>query len=209
MKKITYLLVVLTFVESVVLGLLNLPSKKQQSNSVLGCMPQNSRQELSEQYDSSETSGEFLGYKVTVPALFDSFAYVLGESVGAKRIEVNLQLQHVYGFDGNSKLFDFVVSTGKWAPTPKGNFTIERKIRAQKMSGGSKERNTYYYLPNVPWVMFYGNRQIPWYKGYSFHGAYWHNNFGQPMSHGCVNMKIPEAEQLFNWAPIGTPVIIY
>ncbi|HLD03207.1 MAG TPA: L,D-transpeptidase [Candidatus Dojkabacteria bacterium] len=209
MKKITYLLVVLTFVESVVLGLLNLPSKKQQSNSVLGCMPQNSRQELSEQYDSSETSGEFLGYKVTVPALFDSFAYVLGESVGAKRIEVNLQLQHVYGFDGNSKLFDFVVSTGKWAPTPKGNFTIERKIRAQKMSGGSKERNTYYYLPNVPWVMFYGNSQIPWYKGYSFHGAYWHNNFGQPMSHGCVNMKIPEAEQLFNWAPIGTPVIIY
>ena len=209
MKKITYLLVVLTFVESVVLGLLNLPSKKQQSNSVLGCMPQNSRQELSEQNDSSETSGEFLGYKVTVPALFDSFANVLGESVGAKRIEVNLQLQHVYGFDGNSKLFDFVVSTGKWAPTPKGNFTIERKIRAQKMSGGSKERNTYYYLPNVPWVMFYGNSQIPWYKGYSFHGAYWHNNFGQPMSHGCVNMKIPEAEQLFNWAPIGTPVIIY
>src|SRR3989344_3806842 len=188
MKKITYLLVVLTFVESVVLGLLNLPSKKQQSNSVLGCMPQNSRQELSEQYDSSETSGE---------------------SVGAKRIEVNLQLQHVYGFDGNSKLFDFVVSTGKWAPTPKGNFTIERKIRAQKMSGGSKERNTYYYLPNVPWVMFYGNSQIPWYRGFSFHGTYWHNNFGQPMSHGCVNMKTPEAEQLFNWAPIGTPVIIY
>ena len=209
MKKITYLLVVLTFVESVVLGLLNLPSKKQQSNSVLGCMPQNSRQELSEQYDPSETSGEYLGYKVTVPALFDSFAYVLGESVGVKRIEVNLAAQHVYGFDGNTKLFDFVVSTGKWAPTPKGTFTIERKIRAQKMSGGSRERNTYYYLPNVPWVMFFGNSQIPWYRGFSFHGTYWHNNFGQPMSHGCVNMKTPEAEQLFNWAPIGTPVIIY
>src|SRR3989338_11295596 len=125
MKKITYLLVVLTFVESVVLGLLNLPSEKQQSNSVLGCMPQNSQQELSDHYDPSEIYGEFLGYKVTVPALFDSFAYVLGESVGVKRIEVNLAAQRVYGFDGNTKLFDFVVSTGKWAPTPKGTFTIE------------------------------------------------------------------------------------
>ena len=209
MKKITYLLVILTLIESAVVWMLNQPLNDQKSSTSLGCMPVNSRQELSEQYDPAEIYGEFLGYKVTVPALFDSFAYVLGESVGAKRIEVNLQLQHVYAYDGSSKLFDFVVSTGKWAPTPKGTFTIERKIRAQKMSGGSREKNTYYYLPNVPWVMFYGNSQIPWYRGYSFHGAYWYNNFGQPMSHGCVNMKIPEAEQLFNWAPVGTPVIIY
>jgi len=208
-KKTTYLLVILTLIESAVVWMLNQPLNAQKSSATLGCIPVNSRQELSEQYDPSETSGEYLGYKVTVPALFDSFAYVLGESVGVKRIEVNLAAQHVYGFDGNTKLFDFVVSTGKWAPTPKGTFTIERKIRAQKMSGGSRERNTYYYLPNVPWVMFFGNSQIPWYRGFSFHGTYWHNNFGQPMSHGCVNMKTPEAEQLFNWAPIGTPVIIY
>ena len=36
--------------------------------------------------------------------------------------------------------------------------------------------------------------------GYSIHGAYWHNNFGHPMSHGCVNMKTEDAEQIYNWA---------
>jgi len=38
------------------------------------------------------------------------------------------------------------------------------------------------------------------YKGYGIHGAYWHMNFGTPMSHGCVNMKPDEAGLLFNWA---------
>ncbi|OGG02372.1 hypothetical protein A2W14_00430 [Candidatus Gottesmanbacteria bacterium RBG_16_37_8] len=172
-------------------------------------MPNEQTAQLSDEYDPSLTEGEYLGNTVKIPSIIDSFAYVLGEQVGAKRIEVNLQNQHVYGFDGNSKLFDFIVSTGKWAPTPRGTFTIARKVRAQKMSGGNKANNTYYYLPNVPWVMFFGNSKIPWYRGFSFHGTYWHNNFGTPMSHGCVNMKTPEAEQLFNWAPIGTPVIIY
>jgi lipoprotein-anchoring transpeptidase ErfK/SrfK len=44
------------------------------------------------------------------------------------------------------------------------------------------------------------------YRGYSFHGTYWHNNFGFPMSHGCVNMPTPEAEWLYNFAEVGTPV---
>jgi len=188
---------------------LSKPNISKDESSFLGCIPVSDQNQLSDQYDPAETVGEYLGLRINIPPLIDSFAYVLGDSVGSKRIEVNLSNQHVYGFDGNSKIFDFVVSTGKWARTPTGNFTIERKVRAQKMSGGRKELGTYYYLPNVPWVMFFGNKQIPWSRGFSFHGTYWHNNFGQPMSHGCVNMKTPEAEQLFNWAPIGTPVIIY
>ncbi|KKP46220.1 MAG: hypothetical protein UR39_C0014G0011 [Candidatus Woesebacteria bacterium GW2011_GWA1_33_30] len=68
------------------------------------------------------------------------------------------------------------------------------------MEGGKKELNTYYYLPNVPYVMFFANDQIPAYRGFSFHGTYWHNNFGQPMSHGCINMKTEEAGLLYNWA---------
>ena len=58
-----------------------------------------------------------------------------------------------------------------------------------------------YYLPDVPFIMYF-------YKGYGLHGTYWHNNFGQPMSHGCVNMPTPEAEWAYNWAGIGTPVIV-
>jgi lipoprotein-anchoring transpeptidase ErfK/SrfK len=61
------------------------------------------------------------------------------------------------------------------------------------MSGGSQELGTYYNLPNVPSNMFF-------YKGYAIHGAYWHNNFGHPMSHGCVNEPLASAAQLFEWA---------
>ena len=77
------------------------------------------------------------------------------------------------------------------------------------MSGGNRAIGTYYYLPGVPWVQFFGNAQIPWSRGYSFHGTYWHNNFGHPMSHGCINMKTPDAKWLYDWAPMGTPVNIY
>ena len=67
------------------------------------------------------------------------------------------------------------------------------------MSGGSKELGTYYYLPNVPNNMFF-------YKGYAIHGAYWHNNFGHPMSHGCVNEPLANAAQIFEWAEPVVPL---
>jgi lipoprotein-anchoring transpeptidase ErfK/SrfK len=58
-----------------------------------------------------------------------------------------------------------------------------------------------YDLPNVQWVMYF-------YRDYSLHGAYWHNNFGQPMSHGCVNMRNEDAKWLYDWAPEGTSVMV-
>ena len=81
------------------------------------------------------------------------------------------------------------------------------------MSGGSGA--DYYNLPNVPYTMFFSNNDIPRSDGYSIHGAYWHNNFGHPMSHGCVNMKPEDAKVLFDWAKSenqngeGTKVKIY
>jgi lipoprotein-anchoring transpeptidase ErfK/SrfK len=47
------------------------------------------------------------------------------------------------------------------------------------------------------------------YQGYGTHGTYWHTNFGQPMSHGCVNMTIGDAQWLYNWAPVGTLVVVH
>ena len=75
------------------------------------------------------------------------------------------------------------------------------------MSGGTG--NDYYNLPNVPFVMFFQNEKIPGIRGFGIHGAYWHNNFGHAMSHGCINMRIIDAEKLFKWAEVGTKVIIY
>ncbi|KKP33488.1 MAG: hypothetical protein UR20_C0008G0008 [Candidatus Woesebacteria bacterium GW2011_GWE2_31_6] len=67
------------------------------------------------------------------------------------------------------------------------------------MEGGKKEINTYYFLPNVPFVMFFANDIVPSYKGFGIHGTYWHSNFGHPMSHGCINMKTEEAGLIYNW----------
>lgn len=110
-----------------------------------------------------------------------------------KWIEVSLDDQKVRAWEGNKLVMEFPISSGKWAPTPKGTFNIWYKTRNQTMSGGSKELGTYYSLPNVPNNMFF-------YQGYAIHGAYWHNNFGQPMSHGCVNSPLASASQIFEWA---------
>ena len=178
--------------------------------AIAGCTQYTASSVLIDETDPSATTAEFEGKLVHVPQIEEAnLASVLGDGTGEKRIEVDLASQKIYAYEGDTRVMEFTVSTGKWNATPTGTFTIERKIKAQKMSGGDKAKGTYYYLPNVPWVMFYGNKDIPWWKGYSFHGAYWHDNFGQPMSHGCVNMRIPEAKQLFDWTPNGTKVVVY
>ena len=75
------------------------------------------------------------------------------------------------------------------------------------MVGGSKQYGTYYNLPNVPYVIYFENSRFPR-SGYAIHGAYWHNNFGVPMSHGCINMKTTEVGSIYDWAQIGTPITI-
>ncbi|MDQ5951856.1 MAG: hypothetical protein QG639_1137 [Patescibacteria group bacterium] len=181
------------------------------------------------EYDLAEETGVFMGQTVTSsgdnpdPELL---ANVLGDTDQSqfKHIEVDLASQKVYAFEGTEKVMEFVVSTGKWGRTPTGHFTIEYKTRAQKMSGGSRALGTYYYLPNVQYVQFFGNDEIPWSRGFSFHEAYWHDNFGTPMSHGCINMRKEDAEKLYYWTTPsmgekrtvradkenkGTPVFIY
>jgi len=131
---------------------------------------------------------------------------VLGDTYPSsnKRIEVDLTKQKVYAFEGDNKIYEFTVSTGKWGWTPTGEFTIWTKVKSQLMSGGRREIGTYYYLPGVPWVMFFYNNEVAKMRGFSFHGTYWHDNFGHPMSHGCINMRTEDAKTLYDWA---TPVV--
>jgi lipoprotein-anchoring transpeptidase ErfK/SrfK len=126
---------------------------------------------------------------------------VLGDT-SDKWIEVNLTQQRLYGWEGSKQVFNYLISSGLWAPTPTGNFNIWIKLASATMQGGSKALGTYYYLPNVPCTMYF-------YKGYGIHGTYWHNNFGHPMSHGCINMKTPEACSVYGWASVGTKVNIH
>jgi LysM repeat protein len=122
-------------------------------------------------------------------------------STGEKWIDVNLSTQTLLAYEGSQVVYTARVSTGvSWYPTPAGTFYIQRKYRYDDMTGGSRARGDYYYLPNVPYCMYY-------YAGYALHGTYWHNNFGTPMSHGCTNLSTPDAGWIFNWAPIGTKVV--
>ena len=112
-------------------------------------------------------------------------------------IDVNLSEQQIYAYEGDTVVNSFTVSTGlPDTPTVTGEFNIYVKVPMQDMSGPG------YYLRDVPWVMFF-------YDDYGFHGTYWHNNFGSPMSRGCVNLRTEDAEWLYNWASVGTRVVVH
>ena len=112
-------------------------------------------------------------------------------------IEVDLSAQLTYAYEGDEIVNVFLVSTGTWQhPTVTGQFNIYVKYVYADMAGPG------YYLPDVPYVMYF-------YDGYGLHGTYWHDNFGTPMSHGCINLTIPDSEWLFYWADIGTLVNIH
>jgi lipoprotein-anchoring transpeptidase ErfK/SrfK len=116
---------------------------------------------------------------------------------GARWIDVDLTNQMVYAYTGDALVNSFLVSTGTWlTPTVTGQYHIYVKYRSAPMSGPG------YYLPDVPYIMYF-------YKGYGLHGTYWHNNFGTPMSHGCVNLRTDEAAWLYNWASVGTLVNVH
>jgi lipoprotein-anchoring transpeptidase ErfK/SrfK len=112
-------------------------------------------------------------------------------------VDVNLSKQTAYAYRGHKLVRSFLVSTGTWLhPTVTGEYHVYVKYRYADMSGPG------YYLPNVPYVMYF-------YQGYGLHGTYWHNNFGTPMSHGCINFSIPDAGWLFDFADVGTLVNIH
>jgi lipoprotein-anchoring transpeptidase ErfK/SrfK len=111
-----------------------------------------------------------------------------------KWIDVNLTEQRVVAYEGTRPVRAFIVSSGlPGTPTVTGTFRIWVRTPVQTMSGGSMTGGDFYSLPNVQWVQYF-------YEDYALHGAYWHNNWGQPMSRGCINMRNEDAEWLYKWA---------
>jgi LysM repeat protein len=120
-------------------------------------------------------------------------------SLTEKWVDVDLSQQRATAYLGTRPVKSFLISSGR-SPTPtvKGVFRITAKISGQTMEGGSKERGDYYFVSGVKWVTYF-------HGGYSFHGAWWHNNFGHPMSHGCVNMRNEDAKWLYDWTSPTNP----
>lgn len=121
-----------------------------------------------------------------------------------KAIEVDLSEQRLYVYEDAVVKRSFLISSGIRAfPTPEGSFTVDAKIYKKDYQWTyGPEDPLNYDIPNV-----YNNLRFSW--PYYIHAAYWHNNFGRPMSHGCINMDEPDAEWVYNWATVGIPVLIH
>ena len=108
-------------------------------------------------------------------------------------VHVDLSEQVLVAYTGDTPIRAFVIASGlPGTPTVTGEFRVRTKVRSQTMSGG--EGALYYNLPNVQWVQYF-------YSEYAIHGTYWHNNFGTPRSHGCVNMTNADAKWV--WEHLG------
>jgi hypothetical protein len=119
-------------------------------------------------------------------------------------IEVDLFEQTLSVYDNNRLVFATMVSTGVdpfW--TRPGIFHIYVKKPTETMSGATTaDRSDYYYLEDVPWTMYFDEAR-------ALHGAYWHNGFGYPRSHGCVNLSVGDSHWLYDWANVGDTVYVY
>lgn len=114
-----------------------------------------------------------------------------------KWIAIDLTAQKLFAWEGNRVVYAVTVSTGKAeTPTRKGVFTVQTKHETTRMTGDD------YDFPAVPYTMYYDG-------GNAIHGANWHNLFGNPVTHGCTNVAVDHAKWLFNWASVGTPVVVY
>jgi lipoprotein-anchoring transpeptidase ErfK/SrfK len=139
----------------------------------------------------------------TAPAQSEPFHNLIARRIlelqqsSERWIEIDLGSQRLIAWEGNTPVYAVIVSTGKPStPTRVGTFAIETKYRSAPMVGPD------YDVPDVPYTMYYDG-------GMAIHGAYWHNMFGTPVSHGCTNVAVNHAEWLFEWASVGTPVVVH
>jgi hypothetical protein len=126
----------------------------------------------------------------------------IAPEVTDKRIEVDLAKQLFRAYQNGTVVLETLVSTGPYLRTekgkrifgtPAGDWSILRKRPSRHMSGDDAASADFFDLPGVPWVSYFH-----WW-GVSIHGTYWHNDYGRPRSHGCVNMTPADAKWIFRW----------
>jgi hypothetical protein len=119
-------------------------------------------------------------------------------------ISINLYEQTLAVYENGQLVFATMVASGLpgWWTQP-GTFQVYSKLKHDDMTGSfAADRSDYYYLQDVPWVLYFD-------KARALHGAYWHNGYGYPRSHGCVNMSPSDAHWLYDWADVGTYVYVW
>jgi len=118
-----------------------------------------------------------------------------------KLIHVDLPTQWVTAFEGDTMVFSSRCSSGsKGTRTPTGEFLTYHKGPSVHMNNQDEDVKNHYDLPGVPWCTFFTG------YGNAFHGTYWHNDYGRPRSHGCVNLPSEDAKWIYRWSRPNVPV---
>lgn len=119
-----------------------------------------------------------------------------------KWVNVNITQQVVTGYVDGTPVKVTLASTGKNDnKTDLGVWKVYWRLPKQDMGGGNKASGDYYKLKDVQWVQYFHT------TGEALHGTFWHDNFGYPMSHGCVNLSTPIAQWFYEWGYVG--LIVY
>lgn len=121
-----------------------------------------------------------------------------------KKIVVKLDSQLVMAYENDKPVYVVPVSTGGifsvgTYTTPQGNFLTYYKRPSRHMAAGDLASSGF-DLPGVPWVQYITE------GGVSFHGTFWHNDFGRPRSHGCINLSMTAAKWLYRWTAPEVPM---
>jgi hypothetical protein len=118
-------------------------------------------------------------------------------------VNVNLSQQVVTAYQDGVPEKVTLTSTGTArTPTEQGVQRVTWRVTSKRMRGGTPGID-YYDLPNVPYAQFFNA------TGEALHGTYWHDNFGRPMSHGCVNLSTPMSKWFYEWGTVGTIVWVH
>ena len=120
---------------------------------------------------------------------------------GEKWIDVNLSRHTMTAYVGAKPVYGPISMVDGQAekPTVRGTFKVYYKRELMTMRGNNAD-GTRYETPNVPWSTFF-------HEGFALHGAPWRSSFGYSASHGCVNLPVGVAKWVYDFAPIGTPVV--
>ncbi len=113
-----------------------------------------------------------------------------------REIVVVLSTQTAYAYENGVLQRSVTISSGAAdTPTVQGRFRVYRKEAQKTLTGDG------YSYPDVQWILYF-------YEGFALHSAYWHNDFGTPISHGCVNLRVEDAQWFYHFAAIDTPVTV-
>ena len=145
---------------------------------------------------------ERLGLSTTPVDSWGVPAYAPDLFVAAEKwIQIFISTQYMIVWEGDTPVAQLYVSTGRPGfDTPLGTFYINTKVDIQDMAGNINGES--YYVKDVQWVMYFTD------VGHAFHAAYWHENWGEVMSHGCINMPVDFSHWLYEWTPLGTRIEI-